>query len=692
MINVKWVLVFAFVFVLSLQSQAQQNENLQSLNPQIADARNKGNMDQADLLANKLLQQAEKQNNLGMQAEAFYQLARNSMERNQYETAQALLSRAIEYFEELNDIARLGETYRQLGLTYRYQVNYPKALEYIYLAMQIFEQLGDKRSISSGHNSIGVVLERMGQYEQALYAHQRALELNYELDDQQGVASSLYNIGDIRRKMGDVDLALKYFNEVLVLDEKAGNLKDIAYTNLKIGRVYLIKSQSENARVHIEKALTLFRQIQTPRDTDWALTSLAELELLNNNLARAEKILQGVIKRAIENQYKSLLVDAYEISAELAFQQQRYLQALQFVNAGINQANANQTKADEAELVKLSVKIYLANDDLKNAFTALQRQKELDDEILNAKRIDSIARVQAQTEFVRRAHQIELLEKEKVLQEFSRNFWISLTIAFFILLFLLYWRFTQRQVNQKLTELVSIRTQELQVKNNQLEKAYQEMEAISLTDKLTAIHNRRFLDNHINADLEQSHRVYQEWRLKNTAKPAQADIVTFIIDMDNFKQVNDQYGHNSGDMVLIQLAQRMADVFRQSDYLVRWGGEEFVAVARFIERSDASILAERMRSAVSQKPFVLSQGEPIDLTCSIGFACYPPTPNSDYHCNWKSLIALADACLYRAKHSGKNTWVGVDQVNDSALFDAEITAGQLEAMEQEGKLSLQLAR
>ena len=652
-------------------------------------------MDEADRLAERFLNLAQRYDHTSLVADALYQQARNAMERNQYPPAQELLGRAIELYQGLGEQQKLAQSYHQLGRTFRYQANYSLALEYIYLSMQSYQQLGDKEAISNAHNSIGVVLEKMGQFEEASQSHQQALELNYELDDRTGIATSLYNLGDIRQKMGDSELALKYFQDALKLDLESGNPKDIAYSHNKIGAMYAAIGDYQQGREHIQTALALFRQIQAPRDTDWALTTLAQLALDEGNLEEAESLITGVIERAMANDYPSLLVEAYQVAAALAYQKQDYAHALTLIDAGLAQAKLNKERADEAILQKLRVQVHLANNSLKEAFEALQKQKRIDDEILNIRRLDSIAKVQAQTEFVRRAHQIELLEKEKALQEaemtqqaLSRNFWMLSIVAGFVLLFMLYGRFLQRRTNRRLGEEVALRTQELEQKNLELGRAYEEMEAISLTDKLTGIHNRRFLENHIDADLQQSHRVYQDWRNAKAPKPVQADIVAFIIDMDDFKQVNDLYGHQAGDRVLSQLAARMAKVFRHSDYLVRWGGEEFVAVARFIERADAAQLAQRMLDAVNQEPFALNDRINVELSCSIGFACYPLAPHTEAQHTWPCLVGTADACLYAVKTAGKNAWMGVESAQDPDVLKQDMTPRRLQALMEQGLLKV----
>jgi diguanylate cyclase (GGDEF)-like protein len=244
---------------------------------------------------------------------------------------------------------------------------------------------------------------------------------------------------------------------------------------------------------------------------------------------------------------------------------------------------------------------------------------------------------------------------------------------------LIYSRINQRNLNKRLTEEVALRTTELEQKNIELRAAYQEMEAISLTDKLTGVHNRRFLENQMGADLEKSQRVYTDWHDGKTTMPQQDDIVVFMIDMDHFKRVNDKYGHGAGDEVLKQLTQRFALVFRQSDYLVRWGGEEFIGVARYIERSDAGNLAQRLLDEVSATPFNLPNGVSIYQTCSVGYACFPTVVEHEQKSDWKTLIALADTCLYEAKNRGRNAWVGIEYITEPALNLTELSSRYFES-------------
>jgi diguanylate cyclase (GGDEF)-like protein len=221
-------------------------------------------------------------------------------------------------------------------------------------------------------------------------------------------------------------------------------------------------------------------------------------------------------------------------------------------------------------------------------------------------------------------------------------------------------RLMQRR-QQQLEHMVQQRTAELDSVSQALQRKSRELEQASLTDPLTGLRNRRFLAENIEHDVALSARRHEGHLSRGTVLDDTADLIFFLIDIDHFKQVNDEYGHDAGDTVLIQLCQRLRTVFRDSDYLVRWGGEEFLIVARGTSRQHGADLAERARAVVADQPFVLADGTLVSKTCSIGFACFPPAPAYARALDWASLVKLADSALYAVKQRGRNGWLGVLQ-------------------------------
>lgn len=198
-----------------------------------------------------------------------------------------------------------------------------------------------------------------------------------------------------------------------------------------------------------------------------------------------------------------------------------------------------------------------------------------------------------------------------------------------------------------LEQQVAERTQELSAANHALAEQ-------SLTDPLTGLRNRRYLTQSLPADIAMAGRHYRDRQHSN------ADLLFLMIDIDHFKTVNDRYGHSAGDAVLQQFSGILHDQLRESDTVARWGGEEFLLVARCTDVEFAAQLAERLRSAVSSHDFELEgHTQPLRLTCSIGFAQYPLFRDKPEHVGWSKVVDLADLCLYAAKRSGRDIWVGL---------------------------------
>ena len=227
-----------------------------------------------------------------------------------------------------------------------------------------------------------------------------------------------------------------------------------------------------------------------------------------------------------------------------------------------------------------------------------------------------------------------------------------------------------RYLDQKVAE----RTAELHAKNEGLRQAQGELqvaltklEAASLSDPLTGLHNRRFLSKSIAVDVPLVNRDYKDWIDSKQGRhtdsillppPRDADLIFLMLDVDHFKSVNDTYGHAAGDRVLEQLSRLLKETLRDSDYLVRWGGEEFLVVARFSSRDKAAEMAERIRLSVASYSFDIGGGKELKKTCSIGFATYPFYQLAPDALTWEQVIDAADHALYVAKNAGRDCWVG----------------------------------
>ena len=183
----------------------------------------------------------------------------------------------------------------------------------------------------------------------------------------------------------------------------------------------------------------------------------------------------------------------------------------------------------------------------------------------------------------------------------------------------------------------------------------QRMGDLALRDPLTGLRNRRYLLEFMQ---EETPRVLRRWLEADAEVRNKRSISIIMVDLDLFKQVNDQFGHIAGDAVLAQVAQLLREVVRKPDLVLRWGGEEFLVLALDSDRSAPPLIAVRVHERLAQHTFLLPGGQTYKLTCSVGFAIYPFHPQRPDGLHWEQVFRMADESLYAAKENGRNRLQG----------------------------------
>lgn len=208
---------------------------------------------------------------------------------------------------------------------------------------------------------------------------------------------------------------------------------------------------------------------------------------------------------------------------------------------------------------------------------------------------------------------------------------------------------------QQLDDLVEQRTKQLSEKNEELERALDKLHRASVTDQLTGAYNRRHFSASVSKKIQQDLEEYtQSAKIELSNDPL---LAICLIDIDFFKFVNDTYGHDAGDKVLLQITQIIKNNLSSDDTVVRWGGEEFLVVMHLDQENTVEKKSEKIRFTVEQNAFQITRTKHIKCTCSIGIAKVPFLLQQPTMLSPEDTIKLADFALYQAKETGRNQCV-----------------------------------
>jgi len=219
----------------------------------------------------------------------------------------------------------------------------------------------------------------------------------------------------------------------------------------------------------------------------------------------------------------------------------------------------------------------------------------------------------------------------------------------------------EAEYSRRLEQEVRQRTDELKSKNSDLKEVNGKLLLASTTDPLTGLRNRRYLFEQVTKDVDLVLRHYRDGT--ETLKPGgNNDLLFMMVDLDNFKPVNDSCGHEAGDELLLQIRDVLLEACRFSDDVIRWGGDEFLVVARDTNRKFAAMLAERIRFSLSQRIFAIGNGQVARCTASIGYASFPFIKDQPDLLQWEEVLGVADAAMYEAKRK-RDAWLGIEGID-----------------------------
>ncbi len=528
-----------------------------------------------------------------------------------YATALDELEQANRLFHELGDRHGESSALNWIGNLYWRQNDYQNSLKFHIQTLNLRKELGDEIGQAGSLNNIGLNYYDLGQYDVALEYHLQSLQLYESNNAREGMGKALNNLANIYEKLGDDEKTLEFNFKSLKLKQEANNRVEEAGSLTNIGNVYRRLKNYEQAVEYHTRSYVISHEMNHRSGEALSLLNLGSVY---------EDI--GLHEKAFDNLQKSLktfreIGDKY-YEAETLINLAGVLQKQDQYEAALADLH---TALQIAEELGLSEILYQTHRALSEAYEAVGDAVEALSHLKECiKYRETIYGVEAERKI---KSLIVKSEIEKAQQEAEiyrlRNVELART-----------YQELQRADEQK-TELLK-----------QLRLKSEELERLSFEDGLTGLHNRRYLDARLHDEFIRSRRLHH-------------DLTVVMLDIDNFKSINDRFTHETGDKVLKTAAALLQRNVREIDAVSRYGGEEFLIILVETDSDKASEVCERIRQEFIAYAWTELHPFLHTVTVSQGFCSDGSAVSA------KAVVEIADQHLYRAKQNGRNRVCGKDE-------------------------------
>jgi diguanylate cyclase (GGDEF)-like protein len=485
-----------------------------------------------------------------------------------------------------------GESFAEEG-------NFPVALSKMQGAVTLARQSGDKLQLAVALKSLAYLYNQMREFDKGFEAIGEAEQLAEAIDSPGRLAIFKTTEYILSVNSGDMERGTKALLSALALERRIGADAMIANTLVNLADSYLKQQDWRRALAYAQQALEQAQKLHDDALAATARVNVGQAYLGMGRLAEGKKhIEQGM--------------DWYQRSGNKPDQQ------------GV--------------LVEYGDALERAGD-LPGALAAYHRERALSNELFETRRQKAMMELQEKYEADKRQRQIEMLRQENQVKSteidnrrLQQRIWWLLALVFALA-----------------SVIVGILYRKVRHANAQLEVKNQELKQQSARDPLTALYNRRHFQEFM--------RSHQEIERRGAGTSGEEMVsAMFLLDVDHFKHINDTYGHGAGDAVLREIAEALREILRETDMIVRWGGEEFLAFLPAVPRNSLDEVARRLLAGIPART-IDYQGTRLSVNVSIGFAPFPLVP--DIALSWERAINIVDMALYLAKGHGRNRAYGV---------------------------------
>ena len=465
----------------------------------------------------------------------------------------------------------------------------------------------------------GLVLRILGKDEAALPFLEQALDLANKMHDDLRTVHAMLSMARIYTDSGNYDRAMVQLDAARRLAVRLGDETSLVEAEERVADIADRRGDQVEERRASLAGLEHAKRSGSSKWLQLALLNLGDSYLKTRDFAESLKYSKQALPIMLRtNQRDNEQVTLF--NEGLAYIGLGSIKAGQKLAEGaISESLAGSDLLDAKELLREYADALEHAGYLMMAIQVYHRYDAVSEKFMTNTRQRAFLELSAQFDDERKARELELLRRDNELkasemrgQRLLQQLIIAGALFIAVICAALVWAFAR------------------------VSKANERLRFSSEHDPLTGLSNRRYFNERVLA--------------VDGARPVGGCVL--LADLDHFKRINDSYGHPAGDAVLAAMSQRLAEALRENDKLVRWGGEEFLAVLGPMTPAQADLTAERLLQAVRREP-VLWNGHLIRCTISIGYACFPMA-GSATDISLDSAISLVDKALYEAKRRGRD--------------------------------------
>ena len=589
-----------------------------------------GDLARALTLADQLVEYGKRNNDNVALAKGLIGRANTLYLREDLTAAHAASFEAERVALTTNDIPTTVVATVAAGQSFEEEGDYPAALAKLHAAVDMARQVkGDTAPLASALHALVLLYLNMGDLDKGAETQQESLAVARRMAAPGTIATALSDEYALAVEQKAFERARRALFEELELETSMGARQRRATTLVNLSDCYLKEGRFHEAETWAAQALAAAIDVRSNNDTATSRVNLGQALLGQGHLAEGKRQFEAGLA-TYEKQG-----DEPELLAVL----REYGRALE--HAG----------------------------DYKGAVEAYNRERSLSSKIFDTQRQKAMVELQQKYEAENKQRRIDVLRQENRAaraeldnHRLQQRIWWLLAVTFALAAL-----------------VVGLLYRKVRRANVELEERNLRLKRQSALDPLTALYNRRHFQEFMD-------------HCGNERRTGEGDTVgaIFLLDVDHFKSINDTLGHEAGDAVLMMVADNLRLALRETDMIVRWGGEEFLAFLPAVARDGLDEVALRILRGIPAQPFEV-QGVSVPVTVSVGFAPFP-LPYGASALTWERVVNIADMALYQAKAHGRNCACGVLGFPGASDTTLEMIERDLQQASRRGWVTLSVVR